>query len=82
MPPPLGWKVGNSLHPYYNSMLCRFHNHMCDMLKQHGTGLFENKSEATNAVNSYKEYIIREYRKTWIQMFGLPDFKLHIDVES
>ncbi|KMU92289.1 hypothetical protein CIHG_09973 [Coccidioides immitis H538.4] len=81
MPPPEGWRLGDGLHPYYDTMLRRFHNHMCDMLEQWGAGLFQRRAEASDAVGSYKEYIIREYRKTWIQMFGIPDLKVSVDVQ-
>lgn len=79
VPPPEEWKVFEDLHPYYDTMLCRFHGHLREMLESHGAGLFQSKTEANNAVDSYKEYIIREYRKTWIQMFGLPGPQIYVN---
>ncbi|WEW60116.1 hypothetical protein PRK78_005601 [Emydomyces testavorans] len=79
IPPPEGWEVGDDLHPYYSTMLRRFRSHMRDMLEKYGAGIFQNRTEANNAVGSYEEYIIREYRKTWIQMFGLPDLQIYVE---
>ncbi|KAI1906897.1 hypothetical protein LOZ53_006768 [Ophidiomyces ophidiicola] len=82
MPPPEGWRAGDNLHAYYETMLRRFDIHLNDMLEKYGSNLFHTTEEIQNAANDYKEYIILHYRKTWIHMFGLLDNKTPIGKTS
>ncbi|KAK2788929.1 hypothetical protein FQN52_006462 [Onygenales sp. PD_12] len=69
-PPPEGWKTGDPLHPYYQSMLERFEKNL-EILNErfYNFPLFD--SEYETAIAQFETLIIRTNRDTWIEMFGL-----------
>lgn len=70
-PPAAGWAVGDPLHPYYEMMLDRFQGHLRLLLREFGMSLFQHPIEIPEAIDSFTELIMREYRETWISTFGL-----------
>lgn len=70
VPPPSGWKTGDELHPYYESMLARFERHLGPMIAERRLPIFEDAIELRQAIDEYSMFIIREYRGTWFEMYG------------
>lgn len=70
VPPPADWKVGDELHPYYESMLARFERHLAPMVEGRRLPVFEDPAQLRHAIDEYSMFIIREFRVTWFEMFG------------
>ncbi|PGH06587.1 hypothetical protein AJ80_08146 [Polytolypa hystricis UAMH7299] len=70
-PPPAGWRVGMPMHPYYKIMLCRFEVHLKELLERYNSPMLEYPAEGRRAIEEFEGLIIREYRDTWITIFGL-----------
>lgn len=71
-PPEEGWRKGDPLHPYYVLMLGRFEDQLGRLLEAElgGSVVFEGWTLQVE-VFEFEAVIIREYRKMWIEMFGL-----------
>ncbi|KKZ60285.1 hypothetical protein EMCG_04967 [[Emmonsia] crescens] len=71
-PPEEGWRRGDPLHPYYVLMLGRFEDQLGRLLEAEfgGSVVFEGWKLQVE-VFEFEAVIIREYRKMWIEMFGL-----------
>ncbi|PGH18758.1 hypothetical protein AJ79_00171 [Helicocarpus griseus UAMH5409] len=74
-PPPEGWRWGEPLHQYYQDMLARFERVVgASAVGELGVdfrGEEEGWEWVVEEVRGYETLIIREYRRTWIEMFGL-----------
>lgn len=68
-PPPSDWKIGDELHPYYESMLSRFERHLAPMIAQRRLPIFEDPAQLREAIDEYSMVIISEFRVTWFEMF-------------
>ncbi|KAK2768788.1 hypothetical protein FQN54_000644 [Arachnomyces sp. PD_36] len=69
VPPPSGWRSGDELHPYYESMLAKFERHLGLLLGERRRPVYNDLGQVQQATREYSEFIIREYRNTWTQMF-------------
>ncbi|EGC42553.1 conserved hypothetical protein [Histoplasma capsulatum var. duboisii H88] len=71
-PPDEGWRRGEPLHPYYVLMLGRFEDQLRSLLEAEfgGSVVFEERALQAG-IFEFEVIIMREYRKMWIEMFGL-----------
>ncbi|EEH19080.1 hypothetical protein PABG_01399 [Paracoccidioides brasiliensis Pb03] len=71
-PPQEGWRRGQPLHPYYVLMLGRFENQLRSLLEEEfGSSMALDENALQAEIFEYEALILQEYRKMWIEIFGL-----------
>ncbi|KAL1959269.1 hypothetical protein VTO42DRAFT_2456 [Malbranchea cinnamomea] len=62
----------SDLHMFLQLMLARFEMHMERKIREEGHLLGMSAAEISEATKQYMGIIVKEYRKTWVIMFGEP----------